>query len=185
MTFLGAFPDLAGGRARVGARHPGALFVTPVRHRRDILLAKLIPYFLVGMTGSSRCVFCGSPLLVRRAAVSAHSFSSALASTPLHAGGARHGASHLLGHEEPIPGKPGGTPADFSAGRLLLSGFLFDLHKRSDGRARDRGGPAGHSFSSRLIKTLLLAGHSARRSAASAQSPRGLCRGATGQRPRS
>ena len=56
MTLTGALADRAGDRARVGARHDGSADGDAASRMREILLAKLMPYFVLGMGGMAASV---------------------------------------------------------------------------------------------------------------------------------
>ena len=90
-----------------------ALFVSPVRPT-EILLAKIIPYFLVGMVGLGMC------LLAARLLFQVPMFGSLLillASSMLyHAGCAGPRPGDFIGDEKPVPRQPGCATHEFHAG---------------------------------------------------------------------
>ncbi len=154
MTFLGAsLTSLVVAREWERGTFE-ALFVTPVRPV-EILLAKLIPYFIVGMIGFAMCVLTarflfgvpivGSPILLVLGSclymLVALSMGILISSATKNQFLASQAALLLTF-----------VPA------VLLSGFLFDLHNvpvvvRLIGEAL----PATHFLE--LIRTLLLAGN--------------------------
>lgn len=154
MTFLGAFLTSLVVAREWERGTLEALFVTPVRPV-EILLAKLIPYFLVGMLGFAMCLLAarflfGVPVvgsLVLLILTSCLYLLVALGIGLLISSATKNQflasqAALLLSF----------LPA------VLLSGFLFDLHNVPTAlRVIANALPATHFLA--LIKTLLLAGN--------------------------
>jgi ABC-2 type transport system permease protein len=153
MTFLGAFLTSLVVAREWERGTLEALFVTPVRPV-EIILAKLIPYFLVGMLGFAMCMLAGrflfgvpvvgslivlilSSCLYMLVALGIGLLISSVTKNQFLASQAALLLSFL--------------PAVF------LSGFLFDLHNVPTAvRVIGEALPATHFLD--LIKTLLLAG---------------------------
>jgi len=154
MTFLGAFLTSLVVAREWERGTLEALFVTPVRPV-EILLAKLIPYFLLGMTGFAMCILAarflfGIPLVGSPIVLILSSCLYLMVALGLGLLISSATKNQFLASQTAL--LTSFLPAVF------LSGFLFDLHNvpvvvRIIGTAL----PATHFLE--LIKTLLLAGN--------------------------
>jgi ABC-2 type transport system permease protein len=153
MTFLGAFLTSLVVAREWERGTLEALFVTPVRPV-EILLAKLIPYFLVGMLGFAMCILAarflfGVPLVGSPIVLILSSCLYMLVALGLGLLISSATKNQFLASQAAV--LLSFLPAVF------LSGFLFDLHNVPTAvRVIGQALPATHFLD--LIKTLLLAG---------------------------
>lgn len=131
-----------------------ALFVTPVRPT-EILLAKLVPYFVVGMVGFAMCLLAarllfGVPVVGSLAVLVAGSMLYLLVSLGIGLLISSATKNQFLASQAAL--LTSFLPA------LMLSGFLFDLHNvPTPVRVVGQLLPATHFLE--LVKTLMLAGN--------------------------
>ena len=109
-----------------------ALFVTPVR-TDEILLGKIVPYFLLGMVGLLLCM--GAARFLFDVPIRGSVADPAGRLDALSAGLGRDGPVDLLEPEEPVPGQPG-----HAGGHLHAGADAVGLHLRPAQRAA--GDPA-------------------------------------------
>jgi ABC-2 type transport system permease protein len=154
MTFLGAFLTSLVVAREWERGTLEALFVTPVRPI-EILLAKLIPYFLVGMLGFAMCILAarflfGVPLVGSLIVLILSSCLYMLVALGMGLLISSATKNQFLASQAAL--LLSFLPAVF------LSGFLFDLHNVPTAvRVIGEALPATHFLE--LIKTLLLAGN--------------------------
>ena len=153
MTFLGAFLTSLVVAREWERGTLEALFVTPVRPV-EIILAKLIPYFLVGMLGFTMCMLAGRflfgvPVVGSLAVLILSSCLYMLVALGIGLLISSATKNQFLASQAAL--LLSFLPAVF------LSGFLFDLHNVPTAvRVIGEALPATHFLD--LIKTLLLAG---------------------------
>jgi ABC-2 type transport system permease protein len=102
-----------------------ALLVTPLS-MSEVMVGKLMPYFMLGMGGLALSVGDGGVLLRGAAARLAGGAHRDL--QPVHARRPRHGAVDLHRRAQPVRRRARSPSSRRSCRRFILSGFVFDIN---------------------------------------------------------